>query len=108
MAQFDVHRSPARGHPAVPFVVVLQSAWFEAAPDRPVAPLLLAEAVADLRPPPHVPRFQLAGCPLLLDPQQCRPVPKRLLGPAVASLAADGDASRIIAAFDEVLSRVHG
>lgn len=107
MAQFDVHRSPLRGRPDVPFVVILQSAWFDDAPDRLVAPLLLAEGAQKLRAPRHMPRFLIAGHGVLMDPLQCRPIPRQLLNDPIASLADDESASRIIAAMDEVLSRAY-
>jgi toxin CcdB len=40
MAQFDVHRSPGRRRRDVPFVVIIQSAWFDNLPTRMVVPLL--------------------------------------------------------------------
>jgi toxin CcdB len=108
MAQFDVHLNPGRSKAAVPYLVVIQSAWFDAAPSRLVAPLLLAAAVNDLRPPPHMPRFEIDGRPMLLDPLQCQPVPRHLLGPPIASLADDNSAAAIVAAIDEIISRSHG
>jgi toxin CcdB len=108
MAQFDVHRNPGRSRAAVPYVVVIQSAWFDATPSRLVAPLLLASAVGDLRPPPHMPRFEIEGRGVVLDALQCQPIPRHLLGTPIASLADDDSAVRIIAAIDDVISRSHG
>ncbi len=107
MAQFDVHRSPLRGRPDIPFVVIPQSAWFDDSPDRLVAPLLLADGAQALRAPRHMPRFILAGRTVLMDPLQCRPIPRHLLEDPIPSLADDESATRIIAAMDEVLSRAY-
>ncbi|WP_137178243.1 CcdB family protein [Roseomonas sp. AR75] len=108
MAQFDVHRNPGRATREVPYVVVLQSAWFDSHPRRLVAPLLLVSAGRTLGLATHMPQFEIEGHAVLLDPLQCQPVPRTQLGAPVASLADDESASRIIAAMDEVLTRVYG
>ena len=108
MAQFDVHANPGRNRDTVPFVVVLQSRLQDEAPTRLVAPLLSGERASALRPPPHLPRFLVAGRQVILDTLQIQTVPRRLLGEAVASLADDDSATRIVAALDALLTRAHG
>jgi toxin CcdB len=106
MAQFDVHRNPGRHRAAIPFVVVVQSRRFDGHLRRLVAPLLAAEPGAVW--PELAPRFTIEGQAVVLDPLQLQTVPRDALGPAVASLAGDADASRIIAAIDAVLSTSAG
>jgi toxin CcdB len=108
MPQFDVHRNPGRARREIPYVVVLQSAWFDGHPRRLVAPLLLVNAGRILGLATHMPRFDIEGNAVLLDPLQCQAVARTLLGPPIASLADDDSAARIIAAMDEVLTRVFG
>jgi hypothetical protein len=108
MAQFDVLRSPVRGRPDAPFVVIIQSAWFDNTPDRLVAPMLMAEAARDLNPPRHMPRFRVAEQWVMVDTLQIRPVPRQRLGPVITSLADDNSAVEIITAIDHVISRSRG
>ena len=88
---------------ATPCVVVVPSPRFDAHVRRLVAPLLAASPEAD-RYPELAPRFTVEGRRVILDPLQLQTVPRDALGPAIASLAADADASRIIVAIDVVLS----
>jgi toxin CcdB len=108
MAQFDVHRNPGRSRGAIPYLLVLQSAYFDDTPNRLVAPLLLGGAARDLRPPAHLPRFTVEDREVIMDALQLQPVPRTLLGPAIATLADDDSAIRIITAVDEVISRGYG
>ncbi|MBP0465072.1 CcdB family protein [Roseomonas sp. PWR1] len=108
MAQFDVHRNPGRLKDAIPFVVIVQSRRFDAHARRLVAPLLAADAAGADRYPDLAPRFTIEGRGVVLDPLQLQTVPREVLGPRVASLAADAHAARIIAAIDAVLSTSAG
>jgi toxin CcdB len=108
MAQFDVHRNPGRHRDAIPFVVVVQSGRFDGHERRLVAPLLAASLPEADRFPELAPRFVVDGQRVILDPLQLQTVPRDVLGPAIASLAADADAARIIAAIDVVLSTSAG
>jgi toxin CcdB len=107
MAQFDVHRSPGRDRQSVPFVVVIQSGWFDHLPTRLVVPLL---SVAGLRHDrPHLfPEFTIEGRQVVLGVSQIQTVRATLLGPAVTSLADDEASSLIINAIDLMISRAHG
>jgi toxin CcdB len=108
MAQFDVHRNPGRSRHAFPYLVVVQSAWFDDVDSRLVAPLILEAAVAGIPKPPHMPRFVVEGHRVLLDPLQIQPLPRRLLGQPIASLAEGDAAAEIIGAIDRVITRAYG
>lgn len=108
MAQFDVHRNPGRNRAAIPFVVVVQSSRFEAHARRLVAPLLAESGPRAAHYPSLAPRFEIGGQRVVLDPLQLQTVPREVLGPALASLAEDADAGRILAAIDLVLSTSAG
>jgi hypothetical protein len=105
MPQFDVHRTRSR---TVPFVVVLQSAAFDHLRTRLVAPLIDSADAAAAGYPTRTPRFTIAGRDLTLDILQTTAIPRGALGPIVGSLADDNSATRIVAAVDEAISRVHG
>jgi toxin CcdB len=107
MAQFDVYRSPGRRRREVPFVVVIQSAWFDNLPTRMVVPLLSVTALTGNRR--HLfPEFTINGQRVLLAAWQVQTVPLSALGPVVASLAGDPEGDQIINALDLVISRAHG
>lgn len=107
MAQFDVHANVGRNREAIPFLLVLQSARFDAGLKRVVAPLLAlggrAPAVSDLTP-----AFTVAGQRVILDPFQIASLPVAALGPRVGSLAGDGSSDAIQRALDELSSRAFG
>ncbi len=106
MAQFDVHRSPARNR-AVPFVVVIQSRIFDHLPTRLVAPL--ADVAAFQRATPRfTPLFRIEGRDVVLLAWQIQTVRATTLGPPIASLADDESGARIINAIDEVTTRAYG
>jgi toxin CcdB len=79
MAQFDVHRSPGRNREAVPFVVVIQSGWFDQLPTRLIVPLLsMAGLNRDRR---HLfPEFVIEGSQVVLAPHQIQTVRVTVLG----------------------------
>jgi toxin CcdB len=107
VAQFDVHANIVRNRTAIPFLLVLQSARFDASRKRVVAPLLEVVAV----PPPSselMPVFTVAGRRVVLDPFQIASIPTEMLGPRVATLAEDGPAAEIQRALDELFSRAFG
>jgi hypothetical protein len=107
VVQVHMHRNPGRARRDVPNVVLLQSAWFDDHQRRLVAPLLFAEAGAALRRASPMPRFEIEGRAVVLDRLPCHAVLRHLLNDPVASLADDENATRIIAAMDEVPSRAH-
>lgn len=109
MSQFDVHRNSGRSAAQVPFVVVVQSAVFDARRRRVVVPLVVGDFLErDVALPasPVNPAFMIEGRRVVLNPLEIVSVPLEALGPQVASLAAEGDA--IVAALDEVFSRAWG
>lgn len=106
MPQFDVHRNPGQHRDAIPYVVVVQSAVFDAYRRRVVAPLMHKRerpAAANAR---FFPLFTIGGQQVFLNPLELTAVPADKLGNPVASLAARGEI--VIAALDELLSRAHG
>ena len=102
MAQFDVHANPGARRAGYPYLVVVQSAYFESRPTRVVIPLI-APSVAP-RPSEVAPEFIIEGRAVYLDPFQIFAIPVSALGLLVASLADDASAARIIAAIDEVIT----
>jgi toxin CcdB len=107
MAQFDVHRSPGRRREAVPFVVVIQSGWFDHLPTRLVVPLLALTGLN--RDRPHLfPEFTIEGRQVVFVASQIQTVRTALLGPVLASLADDSTSNPIINAIDLMISRAHG
>jgi toxin CcdB len=108
MAQFDVHRNPGRQRESIPFVVVVQSRRFDGHARRLVAPLIAAALPAAELYPELAPRFVIEGQRVVLDPLLLQTVPREVLGPVIASLAADADAARIVAAIDVVLATSAG
>lgn len=92
----------------MPFAVVLQSAAFDHLRTRSVALLIDSADAAAAGYPTRTPRFTLAGRDLTLDILQATAFPRDAPGPLVGSLADDNSATRIVAAVDEAISRVHG
>ncbi|WP_024889288.1 CcdB family protein [Luteimonas huabeiensis] len=105
MAQFDVHRNPGRLKIAIPYVVVVQSAIFDASRHRVVAPLVSRQEAVALNPRFN-PVFVVEGREVVLHPLEMTAIPAERLGEPVASLAAHGD--DIIAAVDELLTPAYG
>src|SRR5271166_162948 len=106
MAQFDVHRSPARNR-TVPFAVVIQSRIFDDLPTRLVAPLAGA---AEFRraTPRFTPVFTIDGRNVVLLAWQIQTVRAAALRPPIESLADGAPSGAIINAIDTVISRAHG
>jgi toxin CcdB len=109
MSQFDVHRNMGRQSAQVPYVVVVQSAAFDARRRRVVVPLVAGDVLAgavDLPASPVNPVFMIEGRRVVLNPLDIVAVSLDALGPQVASLAEEGDS--VVAALDEVFSRAWG
>ena len=109
MSQFDVHRNLGRQAAQVPYVVVVQSAAFDARRRRVVVPLVAGDLLArevDLPASPVNPSFTVEGRRVVLNPLDIVSVPLEALGPKIASLAEEGDC--VVAALDEVFARVWG
>jgi len=87
VARFDLFRRP-RGAPG--YLLQVQSDFLDRLETRVVAPLLPPDAVPrpirDLHP-----RFEIEGQPFLMATQLLGAIPRRELGPAVGSLAAQQD-----------------
>lgn len=87
MARFDLFRRP-RGAPG--YLLQIQSDFLDRLETRVVAPLLPPDAVPrpirDLHP-----RFEIEGQPYLMATQLLGAIPRRELGPAIGSLAAQQD-----------------
>ena len=106
MKQFDVYRNAGRNRTSIPYVVVVQSSWFEKSRRRVVVPLVsLAELQRTTRLPasPVNPVFTIEGREVVLNPLEIVSVPVEVLKDRVDSLGDEGD--RIIAALDELFSR---
>lgn len=103
MAQFDVHRNGGRQRDSIPYVVVVQSAIFDAYHRRVVIPLVRESELSAAAHPRLNPRFKIQGITVALHPLQVVSVSQRDLGRPVDSLAAQSDL--VIAALDEMLSR---
>jgi len=109
MSQFDVHRNIGRQAAQVPYVVVVQSAAFDARRRRVVVPLVAGDLLAgavDLPASPVNPVFTVEGRRGVLNPLDIVSLSLDALGPQVASLAEEGDS--VVAALDEVFSRAWG
>jgi toxin CcdB len=109
MSQFDVHRNIGRQAALVPYVVVVQSAAFDARRRRVVVPLVAGDLLSsevNLPTSPVNPSFTVEGRRVVLNPLDIVSVSLEALGPKVASLAEEGDS--VVAALDEVFSRVWG
>ena len=109
MSQFDVHRNIGRQAAQVPYVVVVQSAVFDARRRRVVVPLVAGDLLArqvDLPASPVNPSFTVEGRRVVLNPLDIVSVSLEALGPKVGSLVEEGDS--VVAALDEVFSRAWG
>lgn len=109
MSQFDVHRNIGQQAAQVPYVVVVQSAAFDARRRRVVVPLVAGDLLArevDLPSSPVNPSFTVEGRRVVLNPLDIVSVSLEALGPKVASLMEEGDC--VVAALDEVFSRAWG
>ena len=107
MAQFDIHANLGRNRANIPYLVNVQSRRYHAALTRIVNPLMRLPALRDADPR-LVPEFLIGGESLTLNPLLIFATPVSALGPAAGSLAADGDAGRIIAAIDAVITQAFG
>jgi toxin CcdB len=109
MAQFDVHRNQGLLRDAIPFVVVVQSAQFDAYRRRVVVPLVRSKMVPGnvtaLRSRMN-PTFRVKNIDVVLHPLDVVSVALAQLGPKVGSLADHGQA--ITDALDELLTRTWG
>jgi toxin CcdB len=68
MAQFDVHRHSGRHQAPIPFVVVVQSARFDAYARRAVFPLVRANAIGKVSYPRFNGTFKVRGTSVVPHP----------------------------------------
>ncbi|MBC5765179.1 CcdB family protein [Ramlibacter albus] len=109
MAQFDVHANKGKQRDAIPFVVVVQSSFFDAYHRRVVVPLARTTVTSGKRSATGArlnPIFRIRNTDVTLHPLQVVSVAFEELGPKVSSLAEHGQA--ITDALDEVFSRSWG
>jgi len=103
MPQFDVHRNSGKHKEAIPFVVVVQSAQFDAYRRRVVVPLVRASAIGKIGYASFNPTFKIRGIAVVLHPLEIVSVPVDQLGEIVGSLS--NESQLIVAALDELLTR---
>jgi toxin CcdB len=108
MAQFDVHRNKGSQKDSIPFVVVIQSARFDAYRRRVVVPLVLRQHApgASISGSRMNPIFNVGGIEVVLNPLQIVSVATDQLGAVVDSLVDHGQ--RITDAMDELMTRAWG
>jgi toxin CcdB len=106
MSQFGVYRNTGKNRSNIPYVVVVQSSYFEKARRRVVVPLVSWNELSKATTPPSSainPVFIVEGVKVVLNPLEIVSIPTESLGVKVDSLADKSDA--IIAALDELFSR---
>jgi toxin CcdB len=104
MAQFDVHRNPARqGRDNIPYVVDIQSDLLSNLPTRLVAPLVRTSAFDSPVGRLH-PRFVVEDIAVIMLTTEIGILPPRALGGTVASL--DGHRHEIIGAIDMLVTGI--
>jgi len=106
MAQFDVHTNLGRNRSSVPYVVNSVPPFRRSRHQA----RRTTDAPAGLRDagPGLAPQFVIQTDSVFLNPLLLFAAPVSALGPVVASLSADEDASRIIGAIDQVISQAFG
>ena len=102
MAQFDVHRNLGEHRHDIPFVLIVQSQRLDGYRRRVVIPLVLASTVRAVELNLN-PNFRVESSDVVLHPLEIVSIPVERLGERVGTLA--GEADRIIAAIDIVISR---
>lgn len=104
MSQFDVHRNTGRHRASIPYVVIVQSSFYDKARRRVVVPLVAASAIgAKLPASPINPVFRIEDIEVVFNPLEIVSVPSEALGEQVATLKDASDT--IVAALDELFSR---
>ena len=108
MAQFDVHRNKWSQRDSIPFVVVIQSARFDAYRRRVVVPLVLRQHApgVSISGSRMNPIFTISGVEVVLNPLQVVSVATDQLGAVVDSLADHGQ--QITDAVDELITMAWG
>jgi toxin CcdB len=91
----------------IPYLVNVQSRRHDGAGTRVVVPLMRLPRLRDVETR-LMPKFVIQDEQLVFNPLLLLPAPAATLGPAVASLAADDESSRIVAAIDAVITQAFG
>lgn len=105
MAQFDVHRNAGPRRASIPYVVIVQSAVFDAYRRRVVVPLVKEAHFGTIHNARINPSFVVRGAAVVLKTLEIVSVPLDKLGKRVASLSDHGD--RIIDALDLLFTRAY-
>jgi toxin CcdB len=103
MAQFDVHRNTGTHKDTIPFVVIVQSAQFDAIDAESLFRLSSRRPSAKSPTPLYNPAFKTRGTSVVLHPLEIVSVSVNQLGALVASLGEQGQL--IVAALDELVTR---
>lgn len=103
MAQFDVHRNTGNHKDSVPFVVIVQSAQFDAYRRRVVVPLVRSTAIGKISHAVFNPTFKIRGTSVVLHSLEIVSIPVDRLGVLVGSLSEQSQL--IVAALDELLTQ---
>jgi len=106
IAQFDVYRNSGKNRATIPYIVVVQSSYFEKSRRRVVVPLVSLNELSKTTTLPAStinPIFTIEGDRVVLNPLEITSIPTEVLGDKIGSMANEGE--RIIAALDELLSR---
>lgn len=106
VTQFDVHRNMGKQRAAIPYVVVVQSALFDAYRRRVVVPLVHRTGAVASRASRLNPVFTIENIELVLHPLELVSVALEQLGEKVGDLQEQGAA--ITDALDEVFTRAWG
>lgn len=106
MAQFDVHRNTGRHRDDIPYVVLVQSALYDAYQRRVVVPLVKKSALGKISNPRFNPHFEIEKIQVVLHPLEIVSMPTAQLGAFVKSLHLEGGC--IMDALDELLTHAWG
>ena len=106
MAQFEVYVNQGKNRSTIPFVVDVQSSYYQQLNRRVVVPLVsqdVLESTTSLPISAINPMFIIANKKVILNPLEIVSIPINLLSEKVASL--DDESDLIIAALDELFLR---
>jgi toxin CcdB len=104
MAHFDLHRNSGAHKNTIPFVVIVQSAQFDSYRRRVVVPPVKSSVIGKISYAAFNPVFKIRGISVVLHPLEIVSIPVHQLAALVGSL--EQESQKIVAAFDELLTRV--
>lgn len=96
--QFDICRNTGRSRAAAPYLLVVQSDWFDRSNRRVVVPLIAAKPPASIHDPVAMPAVVVGDTTVYLDVLGILNIAVEQLGDVVASAREDRDA--IVRALD--------